>query len=123
APWHHANVFERTSSGQKPVLIAGAKTYHLRLLRSLMNAWEPPFWILYVLSVPRALGDRGAGRYASDMPLSVDAVEHLFSTYGEFLEHDARHQLWITPDSERSSPLVYDQRNRIFAYGPVDAHA
>ena len=123
AQWQHGNVYERTTAGPKPVLVAGVRTGHLRLLRTLMEAWEPPFWILYVLTVPRALGDTGAGRYASDSPVPSGAVEHLISTYGEFLEHDARHQLWITADSDRSSPLVYDQRNRIYAYGPLDHHA
>ena len=123
AQWQHANVYERTTAGPKPVLVAGVRTGHLRLLRTLMEAWEPPFWILYVLTVPRALGDTGAGRYASDSPVPSGAVEHLISTYGEFLEHDARHQLWITADSDRSSPLVYDQRNRIYAYGPLEHHA
>ena len=123
AQWQHANVFERTTAGPNPVLVAGVRTGHLRLLRTLMEAWEPPFWILYILTVPRALGDTGAGRYASDRPVPSAAVEQLISTYGEFLEHDARHQLWITADSDRSSPLVYDQRNRIYAYGPLDHHA
>jgi hypothetical protein len=77
----------------------------------------PPYWLLYVLVVPRGASE--AGRYESVRDASFDQVQTFLNDFREFLEGDARHHLWIYSSADQSL-LVYDKHNVIYVYGPLE---
>jgi len=105
---------ERKTSGPDRLVIAPRSDY-AQLLARLAERLEPPFLLLYVLVVPRGGGE--PGRYQSDYSFSLPQLQHFLSDYSEFLEKDARHNLWVRSDE---GLLVYDRHNVIYAYGPLE---
>ena len=107
--------WERTTGPVR--LVVAPKGSHVDLLIALTGCWRGPFWILYVLSVPRT----GAlpGRYQSPEPLGQADVATFLSTHRSFLEGDARHALWVASASAEGT-LVYDRHNVLYAYGPIE---
>jgi hypothetical protein len=116
SPFHYANCWavEKTT-GPSRLVVAPASRY-IELITRLSTVMRAPFWILYVLLVPRAGGENG--RYQSPAPVNSTELEEFLWQYQELLENDARQHLWIG-SIDKSSLLVYDNHNVIYAYGPL----
>ncbi|MCW2962214.1 MAG: hypothetical protein JWM90_2601 [Thermoleophilia bacterium] len=104
-----------TTSGQDRLVIAPSGR-HIALMQRLAEVLEPPFFLLFVLSVPR--GDDAAGRYQSP-PLERDVAHAILDRFSDFFEQDARHNIWLA-SADGSSMLVYDEHDVIYAYGPFN---
>lgn len=84
------------------------------LLLQLTRNLNPPYFILYVLTVSR-LGNE-LGRYQSTLLETKDQLSEFLLTFKDYFETDGRHHVWIGAIDD-SGLLVYDQHNVIFAYG------
>jgi hypothetical protein len=117
--WQYGNVWATggTNGGGSRLVIAPAQG-HIETLLKLLPAMTGPFWLLYVLVVPR--GHAESGRYQSPEPQSEVEVKDFLTSFSGFLEKDGRHNLWIASTSS-SQMLIYDRHNVIYAYGPLDA--
>lgn len=120
-PFKYSNTWaiEKTTPGTERLVIAPSSD-HVRLISELTRLMRPPFWVLYVLLVPRTDRNR-PGRYQSPRPLSVNQLADFLSRFREYFEHDARHHIWIS-EASGSSLLVYDNHNVIYAYGPLEGY-
>lgn len=87
-----------------------------RLLRDLSQVLSEPFFLLYVLVIPR--GGSLEGRYQSD-ELSRAEVDMMFERFGRFWDGDGRHSIWLRSHTDDAT-LVYDRHNLIYAYGPLE---
>jgi len=116
-PYEFPNVwaFQRTSGGTR-LAIAPARDQVDFLLR-LIEVMPEPFWLLYVLVVPRGGGE--SGRYQCPEPQTRDVVKGFLQDFRSFLETDGRHHFWIASVSDPAM-LVYDRHNLIYGYGPLD---
>jgi len=119
-PWAHLNHYARSTREGIPVLEIGKAFDHIGLIQALLDDVPGPIWIMYMLLLPHAFGPEAAGRYASDRPVPTDAVRDFLNSNYDFFEGDARHRLWFMSDPNRACSIVWDQRNRIFASGPLD---
>jgi hypothetical protein len=112
--YDYANEFavEETSGPER--LVIAPSSNHLSILIDLLQVMHEPFRILYVLTVPR--GGSEAGRYQSANPLLRQEVEEFLVRFGQFLENDGRHHVWVkaVPGLDL---LIYDKHNVIYAYG------
>jgi hypothetical protein len=106
---------EETSGGDRLAIATGSG--YIQLLGTLARCLEPPYLLLYVLAIPRGGGE--PGRYQSNYSFSAVQLQDFLSEYSEFIERDARHNLWIRSSSAEGM-LVYDRHNVIYAYGPLD---
>jgi hypothetical protein len=106
---------EQTTGPSRLVIAAGGR--QADLLRALCAVMEEPFYLLYVLVVPRDCGE--PGRYQSPEQLSKEDVLGFLNRFEKFLESDGRHHLWIKSIGEPDL-LVYDRHNLIYAYGRLD---
>jgi len=77
-----------------------------------------PYGLLYVLHTPRG-GAAEAGRYQSPEPITRDQLFLFLEQFGSLLEGDGRHHFWVSA-VDRSSLLVYDNHDVLYAYGPLD---
>ena len=117
----YGNLFARELRKDTPLLRIAADKNQIDLLKLLLDKMQEPFWLLYVLLVPRA--DEGAsGRYQSENVLTKSEVLDFLERFEVFLESDGRQSLWIK-SSKGPDLLVYDRHNLIFAYGPIDEWA
>ena len=116
-PFKYSDVWSlEKTSGQDRLVIAASES-QIDLMVELCNLMPEPYFVLYVLVVPRS--DKAPGRYQSPNPLSIAALSAFVSRFREYFECDGRHALWIgAPD--HSFLLVYDRHNVIYAYGPLD---
>jgi hypothetical protein len=80
----------------------------------LLRVMPEPFWILYVLTVPR--GGSQDGRYQSANALLRQQAQEFLIRFDQFLENDGRHHVWVKAVSG-SDLLIYDKHNVIYAYG------
>lgn len=101
---------------QNRLVIAPSRN-HVDLMLKLSTAMLEPFWLLYVLLVPRA--DAEEGRYCIT-DLERSEVEQFFHRFRVFFENDGRHNVWIGSQANKDL-LVYDRHNVIFAYGRLAA--
>jgi hypothetical protein len=116
-PYEYPNVWAMEQTTGPNRLVIAPKRDQVGVLLRLMECMTDPLWVLYVLRINRATGN--AGRYESTEPQSRRAVEEFLAEFKTFLECDGRHQLWLGSDSN-SDLLVYEQHNRIYAYGRLD---
>lgn len=116
--WIYRNVWaaEETSEGGSRLAIAPARG-QIDLLAAFLRDMTGPFWVLYVLIIPRGSGE--PGRYQCPEPQTEGAVGRFLHEFSGFLEKDGRHNLWIASESG-SEMLIYDRHNVIYAYGPLD---
>lgn len=116
----YANTFvrEKTEGGPERLRI-GLRSAHVTGLRMLAGALRPPYRLLYVLHTSRT--DAPLGRYESPN-LERSEVERLLSAYGNFIEQDARHDLWLNSYAS-GGPIILDRYNMMYAYGPLDRFA
>jgi hypothetical protein len=82
----------------------------VELIHKLTNQLTEPFLLLYVLVVPR--GKSEPVRYQSE-PVNTEELDRFLHRYQDFLEGDARHNLWIR--SSDDGMLVFDRHNIIYA--------
>jgi hypothetical protein len=90
----------------------------LSVFRSLLSLLTPPYWVLYVLIIPRTDGIQ-PGRYQSPEAVTADELDAFLDEFGSFLESDGRHDLWV-----KSAPtpglLVYDRHEIVYGYGDLE---
>jgi hypothetical protein len=113
----HADVWAMQETSGPRRLAVGPAAHHVRLLQYLLGVMSEPFGLLYVLVVPRS--DEPAGRYQSPYPLSKPDLLAFLNRFEQFLESDARHNLWVASIGEPNL-LVYDKHELIYAYGQLD---
>ncbi len=97
---------------------AGADEAQIETLIELVQNLEPPYGIVWVLTVPR--GGSKEGRYATMPEFSLDEVSVFLRAYCDSFECDGRHAIWVGDTDGRF--VVYDQHNWLHCYGPVDRH-
>ena len=95
----------------------GADANQIELMLSLCENLNPPYYILYVLVVPRQGHEQG--RYQSNLIESISDVRLFLNEYKEFFETDGRHHIWIGA-ANNSGLIIYDQHNVIFCYGDLE---
>jgi hypothetical protein len=113
--FEYPNIWAREKTSGPHRLSIAPRSDYAQLLGKLSGCMEPPFLLLYVLAIPRGGGE--PGRYQSNYSFSPTQLQQFLSEYSEFLEKDARHNLWIRSDD---GMLVYDRHNVIYAYGPLE---
>ncbi len=117
-PYRHKNIWAREKTSGPSRLVIAPSFGQVDVLLKLAAVMPEPHFLLYVLHTPRS--DAAAGRYQSPEPVSCDDLTQFLGKFRDFLEGDARHDLWIgAPD--RSFLLVYDRHQILFAYGPLDS--
>jgi len=89
----------------------------IRLLLAFARCIPGPFAVLYVLPEPH--GSHPPGRYQSPFPLGRRKVVEFCERFEPFLERDRRHAFWILT-GDCAERLIYDRREMIFAYGPLE---
>lgn len=114
----YGKVFARELRKDTPLLRIAADKNQIEMLKLLLENMQEPFWLLYVLLVPRA-DDGSSGRYQSEAFFTKSEVRDFLEKFHLFLESDGRQSLWIK-SSDSPDLLVYDQHNLIFAYGPIE---
>jgi hypothetical protein len=116
-PFEYSDVWSLgKTSGPDRLVIAASKS-QIDLMVELCSLVPEPYFVLYVLVVPRS--DSSPGRYQSPDPLSRADLSVFANRFREYFECDGRHDLWIgAPD--HAFLLVYDRHNVIYAYGPLD---
>src|SRR4051812_38329899 len=73
ARFSYGKTFARERRGETPLLCICVDGDQTELLKALMQDMPQPFWLLYILLVPRAEQTHAAGRYQSAAHL--DRVE------------------------------------------------
>ena len=118
-PHVYENIFEEITykNGIKCVLLASSGSI-AGIMMELGKYIEGPWFILYVLLTPHT-GE--SGRYQSIQIESYDGVLAFMTKYRDFIDGDGRHNVWIGSTSEHGM-LVYDNHNRLFAYGKIDKY-
>ncbi len=115
----YGKVFETETTNAYQRLKIGADNKQIDLMLKLCENLNPPYFILYVLVVPRHGHEQG--RYQSRPIENINEVRLFFNEYKDYLETDGRHHVWIgTVDN--SGILIYDQHNVIFAYGSLEKY-
>jgi hypothetical protein len=117
-PYQHRNIWAREKTAGPDRLVIAPSSGQVDLLLKLAAVMPEPYFLLYVLHTPRT--EVAPGRYQSPEPVSRDQLSSFLRQFRDFLEGDARHDLWIG-SSEKSSLLVYDRHQILFAYGPLDS--
>lgn len=115
--FEYPNIWAREKTSGPDRLVIAPSSHFTQLLQNLAECLQPPFLLLYVLAIPR--GGSEPGRYQSNHTFSAIQLRQFLSNYSNFLEQDARHNLWIRSDSG-DGMLVYDRHNVIYAYGPLE---
>jgi hypothetical protein len=113
--FEYPNIWAREKTSGPDRLAVAPRSGYAQLLWKLCGCMEPPFLLLYDLAIPRGGGE--PGRYQSNYSFSLSQLQQFLSDYFEFLEKDARHNLWLRSDE---GMLVYDRHNVIYAYGPLE---
>ena len=116
-PYKHQNIWAREKTSGPDRLVVAPSAGQVAFLLKLAAVMPEPYFLLYVLHTSRS--DVAPGRYQSPEPVSRDQLIRFLGQFRDFLESDARHDLWIGPP-DKSSLLVYDRHQILFAYGPLD---
>lgn len=119
APYRHPNTWKREPAGNTERLVIGPGSDFLDLVVRLAECIQPPYAVLYVLSVPR--GGSEPGRYQLEERLEFQPLKSFLEPYRGFLEGDARHHLWIH-SVDSAATIIYDKHDLIYAYGPLDCY-
>jgi len=118
--FEYPHVWARETTSEPDRLVIAPRTNQIDLLTQLAESMQPPFFLLYVLVVPRSEAEEG--RYQSEEALSSAQLKEFLVSFRLFLEGDGRHNLWIHSLAQGST-LVYDRHNVIYAYGPLEMFA
>jgi hypothetical protein len=116
-PHDYAHVYsvEHTKGPDRLCIAVGNEG--TRILLRLSEVLRDPFFVLYLLLIPRASGEGNEGRYQSPSMIRPEAVA-FFQRFSRFLDEDARHHIWLHSQNDNAT-LIYDRHNVIFAYGPL----
>jgi hypothetical protein len=87
---------------------------HVPLMIEIATHWQGPYYVLYVLMLPRR--GHSMARYQNPKPLSRKGLAIFAYKFREYFEEDARHHIWFM-DSSSKARLVYDNHNLIYSYG------
>jgi hypothetical protein len=117
--YRYSDTFELQESGERERLLIAPFDRQVGLILRLMREMSGPFSVLYMLLAPH--GSAMPGRYTAS-GRSHEAVQGLLETFRDYLEGDARHNLWIGSEAD-GSLLAYDQHNVIYAYGHIEQFA
>jgi hypothetical protein len=118
AAWSYEPSYARQVVGGVERLVIAGGSAPVALLRELLEILPPDLWVLYVLVTPRGDGQQdAAGRYQSGQKHSRQEVLALLDRFGDFLNGDGRHNLWLA--APPAGQLVYDRHDVIYAYGPI----
>lgn len=112
------NIYQAQKTVNFSRLCIGSKSGEIRLLLALAKLLAEPFYVLYVLVVPR--GEAKAGRYQS-VELSYEELKVFLENFTEFFEHDGRMNLWIK-ERDGQGLLVFDRHNYVYAYGDLNSY-
>jgi hypothetical protein len=115
--YEYANHWAKEKTSGPDRLVIAPHAHYIDLLLKLSACMDEPFLLLYVLVVPRGEGE--PGRYQSEFSYNAIQLREFLTSYGKFLEQDARQNLWIRPTSGNGL-LIYDRHNVIYAYGPLE---
>ena len=116
--YQHKNIWAQEKTSGADRLVIAPSFGHVDLLSKLSGVMEEPYFLLYVLQVPRS--EVPPGRYQAPEPISRAKLTSFLRQFGDFLEGDGRHHFWIG-STDKSSLLVYDRHEVVYAYGPLDA--
>jgi len=116
-PYGYQNVWATEKTTGPDRLVIAPASGQVDVMLRLMEAMPDPFWVLYVLVVPRGEGE--PGRYQSPEPQGRKPVQHLLEEFKPFFEQDGRQNLWIA-STEGPAMLIYDRHNVLYAYGTLD---
>ena len=105
------------TSGPERMVIAPVGDY-VAIIEHLAAVMNEPLFVLYVLVIPRN-GTAERGRYQSPLPISLGELRTFLRQFRSFLENDGRHHLRVG-SADKSSLLVYDRHNVVYAYGPIE---
>jgi len=112
--FEYSYVWAREKTTGPDRLIIAPSNDQVSLILELSRLIRAPFWILYVLAVPRT--ELHPGRYQSTEPVERSGAEEFLYRFRRFFEGDGRHNLWLKSTST-ADLLVYDKHNIIYAYG------
>lgn len=107
----HRFISEKTAGPDR--LTIGADHDTAKLILSLAEHIPGQLYVLYILKASRTGAD--SARYQSPS-LNHDELAEFIWTFSEFLQRDARHDLWVGA-IEGSELLVLDSHGLIYAYG------
>ena len=110
------DIWEREKTSGPWRLVIAPATDHIEWMIALASVLPEPFNILYILQVPRGVGE--AGRYQSAEPVSREEMETFLRRFRAFLETDGRHEIWIY-STIASATIVYSAHNVLYAYGDL----
>jgi len=115
--WTPGKVYARDERGPVPHLRIAAGDEQVRLIEALMEGMPEPFWLLYVLVMPR--GEGQPGRYQASEPLTREQVRSLLERFRNLIELDGRHNIWLKSESGPAL-LVLDRHDLVYAYDLED---
>jgi hypothetical protein len=115
--YEHANNWAREKTMGPDRLVIAPRVHYIDLLQKLAACLQEPFLLLYVLVVPRGEGE--PRRYQTEFSYSAIQLQKFLNSYRDFVEQDARQNLWIRSTSD-SGLLVYDRHNLIYVYGLLE---
>ena len=117
-PYDYGNIYFEQPCGDGFRLVIGPSANHIEVLTELAAVFQQPWFILYVLLVPRQ-GNHEPGRYQSGPFETHSDFADFLQKFRDFFEDDGRHHIWVGTTTGNGL-LVYDQHNVIFGYGPLD---
>jgi len=118
APFEYPNCWAHERTIRVNRLVIAPRGHHVSLMIDLLESMKEPYGLLYVLVVPRT--EQCGGRYQSPESVSRESAKTFLLQFQNFLEQDGRHHLWVGA-VDKSSLLVYDRHNVLYAYGPLPA--
>lgn len=118
-PFRHGDTFQRERTTGPERLVIGRSRDHVATLRQLASLWSSPYWLLYVLVVPR--GEGPEGRYQSPEPVDAAGLSAFLDRFRAYLQGDGRHHFWVAAESGAGT-LVYDRHDILYAYGDLAAY-
>lgn len=117
----HDSVYEIQPTSGPSRLVMTIRKDPVGLVRSLVERMEPPFGVLYVLTVSRTGHPRG--RYQNTHSWSRAELDGFLSRFADALACDGRHSIWIAStqlDGSYESQVIYDQHDFVYAYGDLE---
>ncbi|MCB1591892.1 MAG: hypothetical protein KDI90_05515 [Alphaproteobacteria bacterium] len=116
--YFYNNVYQKQVTENFSRLCIGSRSREINLLTDLLKYLDEPFFILYVLVVPR--GESKAGRYQSP-ELTYKNLKTFLESFSEFFEHDGRMNLWVK-EKNGNGLMVFDRHNYVYAYGNLNSY-
>lgn len=110
--YQYANEYSVEKNINYERVIMGLTGEQIAAFLELTALLPEPFYLLYVLHMPRANNE--PGRYQSK-GMTYAEVAAIFKRYKDFLENDGRHDIWIHAPATNTT-IVYDRHNCLYGY-------